>query len=230
MNQIAATLAVGVPLLYVSCRPSSATTFNGGTTTTTTATTFSSFRRAVCLSTTFLLLCSIFLLLSSLETCNGTSESSGGASAGLGSGGPPFQPENQTISIALSYAAFVAYSGTYSALMAWSSVELSRASTDINGGVSGRQSMLFGVNGFMALLVASVVQGIVVAIGLSAQAVLVCCVVVLAVGGLFLCVLFVGIVLTRRCGGSSGRRTADRAGSRDVGRESSLRAVLLTGT
>tara|TARA_B100000795_G_scaffold267763_1_gene253294 strand:- start:782 stop:1120 length:339 start_codon:yes stop_codon:yes gene_type:complete len=85
---------------------------------------------------------------------------------------------------------FVAYTGSFSALMAWSSIELSKASTKINGGVSGKQSILFGVNGFIALLLASLVQLVAVATGLSAHGVLFLCVLVLATGGLLLCVPF----------------------------------------
>lgn len=179
MNQVAATLAVGLPLLRHRSSPSIAAPIeiSSGT-----PSSFSSFRRAVCMSTTLLMLSSGFLLLSSMDTCDGFN----------GNGKEKWQ-----ISIALSYTSFIAYTGLYSALMAWSSIELSRASTDMNGGISGRQSLLFGANVFMALLLASVVQMIVVIKGLSAQAVLLCCVVVLAVGGLALCLMFVVIALCR---------------------------------
>ena len=121
-------------------------------------------RYASSISATLLVLCATFLFISLVTSC-GTS-------------------------LFLSYGMFVAYTGSFSALMAWSSIELSKASTKINGGISGKQSILFGVNGFIALLLASLVQLVAVATGLSAHGVLFLCVLVLATGGLLLCVPF----------------------------------------
>ena len=143
------------------------------------------------------MLSSVFLLVSSLETCdNNVAPTTNDPTS------PPSEASSPQpmVSITLSYAALVAYSGTYSATMAWASVELSRASTDMNEGIGGRQSILFGVNGFMSLLLASVVQSVVVALRSSARNVLMCCVVVLAVGGLSVCVMFVAMAVWRTSG------------------------------
>ena len=168
MNQIAATLSVALPLLIASTSSSSATTPSSSTATTlsspSAAASSSSLRRAACLSTSLLMLCGLFLLVSTITSCD----------ASL---------------LSLSYATFVAYTGTFSALMAWSSIELSRASTEVNGGVGGRQSLLFGANGFVSLLLASLTQAVAVGTELTARQVLLLCVFVLAAGGLVLSVL-----------------------------------------
>jgi hypothetical protein len=132
-----------------------------------------------------LMLCGLFLLLSTVASCE----------ASL---------------LPLSYAAFVGYTGTFSALMAWSSVELSRASTDVNGGVGGRQSLLFGANGFVSLLLASVTQAVAVGAELTARQVLLLCVFVLAAGGLVLSVLVCWLSLRRTIATeNSGRRRGE---------------------